>query len=145
MLTCHCYSAPQARQNRNIRHLDMVEWEPISINGLRARIEQGCARMTPAQLRLWEAIRIEPEKWRQHPYGDQGNGFWAVGLIGRTVVWFNDIEDGFNRSRFAEYGTIEQYWCNHDELELSVQYILNALEHGSDLMRLVWEPARVKP
>ena len=60
MLTCHCYSAPHARQNRNIRHLDMVEWEPISIDALRARIEQGCARMTPAQLRLWEAIRIEP-------------------------------------------------------------------------------------
>ena len=63
----------------------MVEWEPISINGLRARIEQGCARMTPAQLRLWEAIRIEPEKWEQHPYGDQGNGFWAVGLVGLEV------------------------------------------------------------
>jgi len=123
----------------------MLEWEPISIDALRARIEQGCARMTPAQLRLWEAVRIEPEKWQQHPYGDQGNGFWAVGLIGRTVVWFNDIEDGFNRSRFTEYGTIEQYWCNHDELEMSVQYILNALERGSDLMRLAWEPARGKP
>ena len=129
----------------NVGHLDMIEWEPISIDVLRARIDQGCARMTPAQLRLWEAIRIEPEKWQQHPYGDQGKGFWAVGLIGRTVVWFNDIEDGFNRSRFTEYGTIEQYWCNHDELEISVQYILNALERGSDLMRLVWEPARVKP
>src|SRR5258708_22304423 len=103
--------------------LDMVEWEPISIDALRARIEQGCARMTPAQLRLWEAVRIEPEKWQQHPYGDQGNGFWAVGLIGRTVVWFNDIEDGCNRSRFPEHGTLEQDCGHHAGLEMGGQFI----------------------
>lgn len=115
----------------------MVEWEPISATALRKRIAQGCARMTPAQRRLWEAIRIEPEKWQQHPFGDNGRGFWVIGLIGRTVIWFNDIEDGFNRSRFSEYGTIDDYWCNQDELEVAVQYLLRALEHGSDLLRLM--------
>ena len=114
----------------------MVEWQPISETALRKRIAQGRARMTPAQHRLWEAIRIEPEKWQQHPFGDQGRGFWVIGLIGRTVIWFNDIEDGFNRSRFSDYGTIDDYWCNQDELEVAVQYVLTALEHGSDLLRL---------
>lgn len=123
----------------------MLEWQPISEPELRARISQGQARMTPPQLRLWEAIRIEPEKWQQHPYGDQGNGFWAVALIGRTVLWYNDIENGFNRSRFTAYGTIDDYWCNPDELEVAVQYVQNALQHGSDLMRLVWNPAKVGP
>jgi hypothetical protein len=120
----------------------MVEWEPISEAALRTRISQGKARMTLAQLRLWEAIRIEPEKWQQHPYGDQGQGFWVVGLIGRTVLWYNDVEDGFNRSRFSTYGTIDDYWCNQDELEVAVQYVLSTLEHGSDLLRLVekWTP-----
>jgi hypothetical protein len=122
----------------------MVEWEPISEAALRTRVGQGRARMTPAQLRLWEAVRIEPEKWQQHPYGDQGKGFWVVGLIGRTVLWYNDIEDGFNRSRFSDYGTIDDYWCNQDELEVAVQYVLTALEHGSDLLRLVgnWSPQK---
>lgn len=120
----------------------MVEWEPISERELRARISQGQARMTAPQLSLWEAIRIEPEKWRQHPYGDQGGGFWAVALIGHTVLWYNDIENGFNRSRFTRYGTIDDYWCNLDELEVAVQYVLNAVQHGSDLMRLHWNPAK---
>lgn len=122
----------------------MIDWQPISLEALHARIAQGRARMTPAQLRLWDIIRIEPEKWQQHPYGDPGQGFWAVALVGRTVLWFNDIEDGFNRSRFAQYGTIEQYWCNHDELETAVQYVLNAMASGSDLMRLAWEPLATK-
>lgn len=121
----------------------MVEWKPISRTALLARIEQGRARMSPAERRLWEAIRIEPEKWQQHPYGAQGAGFWVVALVGRTVIWYNDIEEGFNRSRYSANGTIDDYWCNHDELELTVRYLRSALEQGNDLVRLVKPPIRV--
>lgn len=93
--------------------------------------------MTRSQLCLWNAIRIEPEKWQQHPYGDEGRGFWAVGLIGRTVLWYNDRENGFNRSQFTVYGTIDDYWCNQDELETTLQYLVTSLEQGTDLVRLV--------
>jgi hypothetical protein len=123
----------------------MIDWKPIAERDLRDRIKQGQGRMTPAQLRLWEAIRIEPEKWAQYPYGDQGKGFWAVGLIGRTVIWYNDIEEGFNRSGFTAYGTIDDYWCNQDELEVTVQYVLNALQQGTDLMRMVRDLPKWKP
>ena len=121
----------------------MLEWEPISEAALRDRIAQGEARMSQAQRRVWDAIRIEPEKWLQHPYGDQGSGFWAVALVGRTVIWYNDIEEGFNRSRYTAYGSIDDYWCNQDELELTVRYLMSALEQGSDLLRLVRNPAKV--
>jgi hypothetical protein len=62
---------------------------------------------------------------------------------GRTVIWYNDIEEGFNRSRYTAYGSIDDYWCNQDELELTVQYLMSALEQGSDLLRLVRNPAKV--
>ncbi len=95
--------------------------------------------MEPAEQRLWEAIRIEPERWQQHPYGDPGEGFWAVAIVGKTVLWYNDIEEGFNRSRYDRYGTIEDYWCNQDELEIAMRYLVSALESGTDLVRLVEE------
>ena len=114
----------------------MVEWEPITEAALRARVAQGEARMSQQQLRLWETIRIEPEKWQQHPFGDSGGGFWVVAIVGRTVIWYNDIEDGFNRSGYVAYGMIDDYWCNQDELELTVQYLMSALERGADLVRL---------
>ena len=121
----------------------MPEWEPIAEEALRDRIAQGVARMAPSQLRLWEAVRIEPEKWHQHPYGDAGYGFWVVAIVGRTVIWYNDIEDGFNRSNYSEYGTIEDYWCNQDELELTVDYLLNSVDRGADLVRMRSKPAKV--
>ena len=83
--------------------------------------------------RLWDAIRVEPEKWQQHPYGDAGGGFWVVALIGRTVIWYNDIEEGFNRSVYSEYGVIHDYWCNQDELNVTLEYLANALVSGRDL------------
>jgi|SRR5690349_11392254 len=114
----------------------MTDWEPISEAALLARISQGYARMTETQQRLWKAIRIDPEKWQQHPYGDAGGGFWTVGLVGRTAIWYNDREDGFNRSVYSTYGLIDDYWCNQDELDVTIEYLANALSGGHDLSQI---------
>jgi hypothetical protein len=114
----------------------MVEWRPIGEAALRGRIAQGVVRMSTSQRRLWDAIRIEPQKWQLHPYGDAGAGFWVVAIIGQTVIWYNDIEDGFNRSRYSTYGQIDDYWCNQDELEIALSYLINTLEQGADLVRM---------
>jgi hypothetical protein len=119
----------------------MPEWEPISSTALLERIEQGRRAMSEPVRRLWDAIRIEPEKWEQHPYGDEGGGFWAVAVMGRNVVWYNDIEEGFNRSLYSKYGTIDDYWCNQDELHIAIGYLVNALATGQDLNLL----ARSRP
>lgn len=89
------------------------------------------------------SLRIVPEKWLQHPYGDDGEGFWVVAIVGRTVIWYNDIEDGFNRSSYAAYGQFEDYWCNQDELEIAIRYFMNAVEHGADLVRMRKPPMPV--
>ena len=119
----------------------MVDWEPITEAALRARVAQGEARMSASQRRLWQAVQITPEKWQQHPNGDPGTGFWIVAVVGRTVIWYNDIEEGFNRSRYSAYGTIDDYWCNQDELERTMQYLMNALNQGHDMVRVVQMPA----
>ncbi len=67
---------------------------------------------------LFAETRITPSKWSQKPWGDEGGGFWAVAVRGDRVLWFNDIEYGFNVSQYLEAGTIprDQYWCNQDPL-----------------------------
>jgi hypothetical protein len=101
--------------------------------------------MTPSQLRLWNTVRVEPQRWKQDPYGREGNGFWVVALIGQTVIWYNDLEEGFNRSRYSEFGTIDDYWCNQDELEVTVGFLMAALEKGPDLVLLRRPPVPVVP
>ena len=63
----------------------------------------------------WARIRVEPTKWRCSPWGDEGGGFWVVAVDDARVLWFNDIEDGFNWSGFSERGTIGEYGCSQDD------------------------------
>ena len=109
-----------------------MDWEPISEASLWDMINEAEQRMSPQQARLWEVIRVPPQKWSEESYGNVGNGFWVVAVVGTTVVWYNDIEDGFNRSSYSAFGKIDGYWCNQDELELTLQFILNTIETGED-------------
>jgi hypothetical protein len=84
--------------------------------------------------RFWEAVRIPPEKWVQHPYGDGGGGFWVVGVLGSRVVWFNDLEHGFNVSDYKSAGKIADYWCDQHPLEVVLQQLLYFVQTGIPLV-----------
>lgn len=109
-----------------------MSWQPITEIKLWDLINGAFERMAPEQRKIWEIIKIHPEKWNQDPWGKEGNGFWIVALIGNNVIWYNDIEHGFNQSTYTKYGKINEYWCNQDELEFAVQNIINMLRDGYD-------------
>jgi|688.fasta_scaffold404153_2 hypothetical protein len=113
--------------------VDDMSWKPIAEIELWDLINAAESRMTPPQSRLWDAIRISPEKWQQQPYGTEGGGFWVVGILGTLVVWCNDIEDGFNCSKYSAFGLIEDYWCNQDLLECTIQALLGHIVSGHAL------------
>ena len=81
-------------------------------------IAESETQMTHEAKRLWHLIRLSPaEKWEQHPWGDQGGGFWVVAITGKTCLYYNDIEDGFNTSSFSAWGAIDHYVCDQIELQ----------------------------
>ena len=109
-----------------------MEWESIAEEALWDDINNAYDRMSPEQRKVWEIIKIHPEKWKQDSYGNEGNEFWAVAIIGSSVIWFNDIEDGYNQSTYSNFGVINEYWCNQDELEWAVQNIISMFHDGYD-------------
>ena len=110
-----------------------MDWQPISEARLWDEINDAEARMSPQQARVWTAIRVPPKKWQLQPWGGPGNGFWVVAVLGQVVLWYNDIEDGFNCSHYSAHGAISDYWCNQDDLENAVQRLLNVIETGQPL------------
>jgi hypothetical protein len=70
----------------------------------------------PDCLKFWEYIRVEPEKWFEETMGQEGGGFWVVAILGKNIIYYNDIEEGYNQSTFTSYGTINDYNCGQLEL-----------------------------
>ena len=121
-----------------------MDWQPISELSLWDKINAAEVRMNPQLARLWEVIRISPQKWNQKSFGKSQDSYWVVGLIGTRAIWYNDIEDGFNVSRFTEFGMLDEYWCNQDELEWAIQAVLNVIESGQDVGGKCGPPIKVE-
>jgi hypothetical protein len=105
-------------------------WVPITLNELHHTIANAETAMDAALQPIWQAIPVEPMKWKLHPWGDAGGGFWVVAIFGGHVLWFNDIEWGFNLSRYREWGTIGEYRCNEDELQDMMKDVRDILMTG---------------
>ena len=77
--------------------------------------------LQPSHLKFWEYVRIEPEKWIEKTFGQEGGGFWVVGMLGKKVIYYNDIEEGYNLSPFTNYGEIDDYLSGQMELHEMVE------------------------
>src|SRR5436309_15299231 len=99
-------------------------WTPISLDELNAMMLSHQKEMDEKELRFWNLIKITPEKWIKENYGDEGSGFWAVGIVGSLVLWYNDIEEGFNISSYTSFGKIDEYACNQDELNFTIKGLI---------------------
>lgn len=81
---------------------------------------------------LWQAIKLTPRKWSEQSHGRDGGRFWVAALVGESAIWYNDTEEGFNRSSYRYFGELDSYFCNQDELEVAVQDVLTFMETGID-------------
>lgn len=91
-------------------------WQPIPLHDLEVLIARQLAECTPETRAQYRMGAIPKQKWVLSPWGDAGSGFWAIAVFGSSVLWYNDIEDGFNTSTYIKDGVIKHYWCNQDTL-----------------------------
>jgi hypothetical protein len=79
---------------------------PLNEDEIWDIVNKDTSDLTPFQLRIWETIKIIP------------GGFWAVAAFGSSVIWYNEIEEGFNLSNYKKYGVISEFFC--DQLDLNI-------------------------
>jgi hypothetical protein len=119
-----------------------MTWTPITIEKVYDLILETERELNGELFNFWELIKIYPEKWKEEEYGIEGGGFWVVGLIGKNVIWYNDIEEGFNISRYTTYGTIDKYFCNQDELTWTVKRLYQVNKFGGDIIGNAGPPTK---
>ncbi len=112
----------------------MAEWEPISLSKLYDQIQKAETDLNGELLNFWQLIKLNPTKWLEKKYGDQGDGFWVVAICGTKIIWYNDIEEGFNISDYKTFGQIEGYACNQDELRWVVIRLFDLVKFGGNII-----------
>lgn len=95
-------------------------WEPITFEELSFEISKGQKEMSPENFLFWNEIKFTPTKWTEHEFGDESGGFWAVAKYKNFILYYNDIEDGFNISEFEKDGEIKEYGAEQDELQFAL-------------------------
>ena len=98
----------------------MASWSPITLDELFKEINKSETDLNGELWNFWQLIKIYPTKWEEQEFGSEGGGFWVVAICGTKVIWYNDIEEGFNISSYTIIGTLDGYYCNQDELSWSV-------------------------
>ena len=111
----------------------MQEWEPITLDELYKEIIKSENDLTEEEKNFWNLIKIEPIKWEEKEYGELGGGFWVVAICGSRIIWYNDIEEGFNISSYKTFGKIEGYWCNQDELIWPIKKLFDLAKSGEEV------------
>jgi len=94
-----------------------MTWKPISKDELKVLILNSSSKMSREEKDFWNHIKIDPRKWNALPWSEEGKGFWIVGLFGQQVLWYNDIEEGFNLSEYSKQGEIGEYFCAQQTLK----------------------------
>lgn len=111
----------------------MEKWTPITLNELFDEIQKTETDLSGQFWNFWELIKIDPVKWNEKDYGNMGGGFWVVAICGTKVIWYNDIEEGFNISTYKTIGEIDEYWCNQDELNIAVKKMFELITFGGNI------------
>ena len=104
-------------------------WEPITSEELSLEISKGEKEMSSANFQFWNEIKFTPTKWAEYEFGDEGGGFWAVAKYKNFVLYYNDIEEGFNISEFEKDREIKEYGAEQDELQFALIKLRKLIEY----------------
>lgn len=104
-----------------------MDWIPISLKELNNIIETSVAVMDTEVLYFWNSIKIVPEKRKVPSYCDN-DYFWIVGKTQKHIIYYNDIEEGFNTSFDNNLSYIEVTSSEQDELHFALIKFLKNYE-----------------
>jgi hypothetical protein len=112
----------------------MDECRPATIEQVNAIVTRDLTACDAEQLAVFNKYRVEPFSAPIVRYG-QTESVVVVARNGEQVIYYEDVEEGFNVSPISPDGRILEHWCNQDEL----RFALNAWIDGRGL------PSRLGP
>jgi hypothetical protein len=104
-----------------------MEWKPPSVEEVKKIVERELANCDREQLAIFGRYAIVPYLAPILRYGEM-DSVVVVARKREEVIYWEDVEEGFNVSPIGEGGRILEHWCNQAEL----RHALNAWIDGRE-------------
>jgi hypothetical protein len=96
-------------------------WKPASIEDVQKIVKSDLTRCDEAQIAAFERYSVQPFLAPIVRYGEPGQVV-VVARKGERVIYWEDVEEGFNESAVSSAGQILEHYCNQDELAWALNF-----------------------
>ncbi|HLV88208.1 MAG TPA: hypothetical protein VKV39_14580 [Candidatus Sulfotelmatobacter sp.] len=117
----------------------MDDWRPATIEEVNEIVARELKACDAEQLAAFDKYGVEPFSAPIVRYG-QTESVAVVARNGDQVIYYEEVEAGFNVSQISHDGRVLEHWCNQDEL----RFALNAWIEGRSLWGRFGPAAPVK-
>ena len=97
----------------------MDDGHPATIDDVNEIVAKDLKDCDAEQLAAFDKYRVEPFSAPIVRYG-QPQSVVVVARNGDEVIYYEDVEDGFNVSPISSDGRVLEHWCNQDELKFAL-------------------------
>src|SRR5579871_3178772 len=99
----------------------MQEWESASIAHVRKLLSDELLNCDEKQLAVFKQFAVEPHRAPIIRYGNNETVV-VIARNGNEVIYYEDVEEGFNVSPISPDGRVLEHWCNQDELKFALNF-----------------------
>ncbi len=110
-----------------------MEWQPATVEAVKRIIEGDLKACNGKQVAVYEKYSVEPYHAPILRYGEM-ESVVVVAQRQDEVIYWEDVEEGFNCSAVGTDGRVLEHLCNQDELRLA----LNKWVEGEGSITEVW-------
>lgn len=104
-----------AISRKTLEKMFMEEWRPTTIEEVQHIVEQDLKMCDAEQVRAFKQYAIELHTASILRYGKK-ESVVVVARKDNEVIYWEDVEEGFNVSPVDSEGNVLEHWCNQDEL-----------------------------
>jgi hypothetical protein len=114
-----------------------MKWKPATLSEVGDIVKAELEKCDLEQIATFRRVSIEPYFAPIRRYGKLENVVIVAQKLNEVMYW-EDVEEGFNISPLANDGLILEHWCNQDDLGVA----LNQWIEGRERNDRKFSPAR---
>ena len=97
----------------------MAKWRPATVDEVKSIVEKDLTACDAEQLVAFSSFAVPPHVAPIIRYG-KIESVVVIARRGNEVIYWEDVEEGFQVSPINPDGRILEHWCNQDDLGLAL-------------------------